>query len=80
MQIKTFSYYCNTCHTSDETDFGLIEYWPSGCGSEYLADCVCGNLLTEIAIDETDGEIENSKPACLCKDCAESHLETPYSD
>jgi hypothetical protein len=80
MEIKTFSYYCTECKADDETDFGLINYNPAGCGSEYLADCVCGNLLTEIAIEASDEEIDRDKPACLCKDCSQAQLETPYSE
>lgn len=80
MQIKTFPFYCTECRADDETDFGLIEYTPARCGSEYVAHCVCGNLLTEVAIEATDKEIDSDKPICLCKDCSQAQLETPYSD
>jgi hypothetical protein len=78
--MKTFSFYCSECKADDERTFGLINYNPNGCGSEYLTDCDCGNLLTEVSIEASDEEIDRDKPACECKDCAESHLETPYSD
>lgn len=78
--MKTFAYYCDKCKTEGVADFGLINYNPKSCGSEYITECDCGNLLTEVEIEASGLEIDRDKPACLCADCAQAQLESPYRD